>query len=232
MLVPMSTMAWFEVPDRAASPAATFTPFGRIAAAATLALGAAFQLAAFVTMPAFDETADRLRWIAENEARADLSKVFDVLAMPFLFGTVLVYVLLSRQRSPKLAYAGGALLTCGMVGLSASQGFEVLEFTLAQDGRFGIAALADAIDDISSPPAIAMLLLFLPGAFFGLLTMTVALWRSRAVPLVPVLLIPAFIVLDLPLQQGVAAHAVALVGACWIGWSILRATPPADPSRT
>lgn len=188
-------------------------------------LGAAFQLAAFVTEGPHDETIDRVRWIADHPDRANLAKLFDLLAMPFLFGTAVVYVLLSRRRSPRLAYAGGILLGCGMVGLSMNQGFETLEFALAQDGRFDLTALADAVDDISIAPAIAMLLLFIPGALFGLLTMTAVLWRSRAVPRGAVLLIPAFIVVDFFLQMGRLAHAIAFVGACWIAWAVLRTGP-------
>jgi hypothetical protein len=115
-----------------------------------------------------------------------------------------------------------------MVDLSASQSFETLEFTLAQDGRFDLTGLADAVDNISSAPAIAMLLLFLPGAFFGLLTMTVALWRSRAVPRGAIALISVFIVVDFFLQQGVAGHAISFVGACWVAWALFstrRAAP-------
>lgn len=225
----MSTVASvFEAPEPAASPAVHFTPVGRIAAATTLVLGAAFQLAAFVTMPAFDETADRLRWIADHPDRAELSKVFDILAMPFLFGTVLVYVLLARVRTPRLAYAGGILLGCGMVGLTTLQGFETLEFALATDGSYDLPTLAKTIDDISTAPAIAMFVLFIPGAFFGILTTAVALWRSRAVPRGAVLLLPTFIVVDLFLQQGVAGHAIALIGATWIATAVLRARP-AEP---
>jgi hypothetical protein len=185
-------------------------------------LGAAFQLASFLTIPNHDETADRLRWIAAHPDQAQLSKLFDVLAMPFLLGTTLVYVLLTRKRSPRLAYAGGVLLGCGMLGLSMLQGYETLEFALAADGSFDLTALADAVDDVSTAPAIAMLVLFLPGAFFGLLTMAVALWRSAAVPRGAILLIPAFLVVDIFLQQGVAGHAIALVGAAWIAAAVLR----------
>ena len=225
----MSTVASvLEAPEPAASPAAQFSPLGRAAAAGTLVLGAALQLASFLTIPSHDETEERLRWIAANPGQADASKLFEILAMPFLLGTVLVYVLLSRRRSPRLAYAGGILLGCGMVGLSMLQGYETLEFGLATDGSFDLAALADAVDDISSPPTIAMLLLFLPGVFFGLLTMSVALWRSRAVPRGAVLLIPAFLVTDILLQQGVAGHAIALVGAVWIASAVLL-TPSEEP---
>lgn len=213
----------FRVPELAASPATRFTRVGRLAAAGTLVLGAAFQLGSFVSEPQTDRTIDRLNWIADHPDRADLTKVFDLLAMPFLIGTVFVYVLLSRQRSPRTAYAGGILLGSGMIGLSAMMGFETLEFMLAQDGRFDLAALADAVDEFSTPPPLIMLALFLPGAFFGLLTMTVALWRSRAVPIGAVLLLPGFIVVDFFLQMGLFAHALSLLAACWIAWAVLHA---------
>ena len=51
--------------------------------------------------------------------------------------------------------------------------------------------------------------------------MAVALWRSGAVPRGAVLLIPAFLVTDIFLQQGVAGHAIALVGAAWIASAVL-----------
>ena len=219
----MSTIASvLDVPEPAASPAARFSPAGRLAAATTLVLGAGFQLASFAIEPANDETLERLRWIADHPDRANLAKLCDVLAMPFLIGTALVYVLLARERSPRLSYAGGALLGFGLVGLTLVQGFETLQFGLAQDGRLDLATLADAIDDATIPPAIAMIVLLLVGGFFGLLIMAVALWRSGAVPRGAVLLIPAFVLVDFLLQQGLAGHAIQFVAACWIAWAVLR----------
>ena len=54
--------------------------------------------------------------------------------------------------------------------------------------------------------------------------MAVALWRSRAVPRGAVLLIPVFMITDIFLQQGVAGHAIALVGAAWIASAVLLTT--------
>ena len=220
----MSSLAGLlRAPDLPGSAAVRWTGVGRLAAAATLVLAASFQLAAFVIEVQHSKTVDRLEWIAANPTRANIAKTFDLLAMPFLFGVVVVYVLLSRERSRRLAYAAGILLACGMVGLTAAQGFETLEFALAEDGRFDLTALSDVVDNISSAPAVAMLLLFVPGAFLGLLTMAVALWRSGAVPRGAVLLIPLFIVTDLFLQQGVLGHAIALLGALWIASAVLLA---------
>ena len=219
-----------KVTNLAASPAANWTSAGRIAAATTLVLGAAFPLASHVIAPDPYSAMDWYHWIADHPDLANLTKVFDLLQMPFLFGTVLVYVLLSRQRSPRLAYAGGLLYGCGMVGLSAVEGYETLAYALAQDGRFDLAALAD-VSDQSSTPAIVMLLLFLPFAFFGLLTAAVALWRSGAVPRAAVLLISVvFLVADVFLGSngfGIApdwvGRVIAFVGACWIAWAVLLA---------
>lgn len=210
-------------PDPAASPAARFTPTGRLAAAATLVLAGAFQLAAFATEPGHDHTIDRLRWIADNPDRADLAKLFDVLGMPFLFGVAVVYILLSRDRSPRLAYAGGLMLGCGMVGLTAVQGAETIVFSLAQDGRFALPALTDVVDNAATPAGVAILVLFIPFAFFGLLTSAVALWRSGAAPRGAILLIPVFILLDFFLQLGFVAHLVALIGDCWVASAVLLA---------
>ena len=220
-----------KVPNLAASPATRWTSAGRIAAATTLVLGAAFPLASHLMPPTrADRTIDGFHWIADHPDLANLSKVFDLLQMPFLFGTVLVYVLLSRERSPRIAYAGGILFGCGMVGLSAVHGYETLAYALAQDGRFDLTALADVVGAQSSTPAIVMLLIFLPFAFFGQLTSAVALWRSGAVPRAAVLLIVAFLVVDVflgPEGFGIApdwvSRVISFAAACWIASVVLLA---------
>jgi hypothetical protein len=230
-----------KVPNPEASPAANWTSAGRIAAAVTLVLAAAFPLASHLMGPINPTTIAWLHWVADHPDLANLSKVFELLQMPFLFGTVLVYVLLSRQRSPRLAYAGGILFGCGMVGLSAVHGYETLAYALAQDSRFDLTALADVVGAQSSTPAIVMLLIFLPFALFGLLTSAVALWRSGAVPRAAVLLIVAFLVVDFflgPEGFGIApdwvSRVISFVGACWIASAVLlvgRAGPSDEALR-
>src|SRR5215213_2927474 len=117
-----------KVPEPAASPAARWPSAGRIAAAVTLILAAAFPLASHLMPPPIADrsTYGWLHWVADRPDLANLAKVFELLALPFLFGTALVYVLLARQRSPRLAYTGGILLGCGFAGLSAVEGYETL----------------------------------------------------------------------------------------------------------
>jgi hypothetical protein len=92
----------------------------------------------------------------------------------------------------------------------------------------------------SSTPAIVMLLIFLPFAFFGLLTSAVALWRSGAVPRAAVLLIVAFLVVDVflgPEGFGITpdwvSRVISFVGACWIASAVLLVgrAGPSDPAE-
>jgi hypothetical protein len=128
----------------------------------------------------FDETSDRLEWAADHYIRAQLSKVFDSIAVPFLVGAAIVYLLLARRRSPRLAWAGGILLVMGMVGLAMVNGVETVTLGLADDARFDPATLGDAVDDLSTPSAIAMFVLFLPGVLFGVVITSIALWADPA----------------------------------------------------
>jgi len=220
--------AALAVPDPAASPATGFTRIGRIGAAVTLVVGATFQVLAFALAPNYTKTIDRLQWIADNPTRAELSKLFDVLAMPFLVGGVVVYLLLSRTRTPRLAWFGALVLGCGLIGLSMSQGYETLEFRLATDGLIDLTTLAHAVDKLSTAPEFAMGILFIVGILIGILATIAALWRSRAVPRGAVALMFVFVVLDVPLQRPLTAHVIALLAATWIAWSILTA-PRREP---
>ena len=209
--------------DRTASPAARFTSLGRWAAAGTLVVGATFQVLAFALMPDYDETLERLQWIADHPGQAEASKLFDLLAVPFLLAGVIVYVLLARERAPRLAWTGGILLWFGMCGLMATQGFEALQIALADDGRFNLEALADVVDNLSSAPLIAMGIMFIAGAALGILVISIALWRSKAVPRGIPILIVLFFVVDAPLSQPPIGHLTALVAAVWLASSILLA---------
>jgi hypothetical protein len=126
---------------------------------------------------------------------------------------VIVYVLLARERSTRLAWAGGILLGLGLCGLVTLQGFEALEFALVRDGRFDLVALADLVDNVSTAPAIAMAIVFLGGVTLGILVTSAAVWRSGAVPRGVALLLVVFFIVDAPLSQPLIGHLIALVGA-------------------
>ena len=103
-----------KVPKPEASPAANWTSAGRIAAAVTLVLAAAFPLASHLMAgligPRTDRTIDWFQWIANHPDLANLMKVLELLQLPFLFGSALVYVLLSN--TPAGSCSGVASLAC------------------------------------------------------------------------------------------------------------------------
>jgi hypothetical protein len=174
-----------------------------------------------------------VRWTAGHPDVANVAQVLLLVAAPFLVGTAVVYALLASERSPRLAYVGGTLLGFGLVGLSAVTGYETLATAVAQDGRLDPAGVAEVVET-SSPPVVAMLLIFVPFAFAGLLASAAALWRSRAVPRGAALLLGTFILVDLFLNEGMgavpssAAHAIGFVATSWIACSLLTA-PRAGP---
>src|SRR5262249_3886671 len=95
--------------------------------------------------------------------------------------------------------------------------WETLEYALAADGRFRLVPLADVVDNVSGAPAVALGIMFIVCAVVGLVLTALALWRSRVVPrAVPILMI-AFIVTDVALQQ-------PLIGPLWIATPLLGAT--------
>lgn len=219
-----------KIPELGTSPAAGWTRAARFAAAVTLVLGAGFELVANSIGPqeGSSTTLEEMQWAASHPTKANLIFVFALLAVPFLVGSALVYVLLSRHRSPRLAYAGGLLLAFGTVSLSAVEGYQVLTVALASDGRISLTVLANVIEETSSLAVIVMFLLFIPFAFFGLLISALALWRSKAVPRGAALLIPAFVIVDFFLREGFgmvpefAGPAIALLAAAWIASAVLR----------
>ena len=188
-------------------------------------LGSGFQAISFLLSPTPADTTEWLTWIAENPGRGQVSKLFDVLAMPFLVATAAVDIVLGRKRSPKLAWVSGIALAAGMVGLAMLQGWEVLAFNLVVDDVLPPATVAGAIEDIASSPAgLAVTLLFLVVGFVGLLATLVSLWRSRAVPRLVVLLLLAGFVTDI-LGRPVEGHLVSFIGATWVAVTVLTPVP-------
>ena len=204
-------------------PAAELSLPARIAAASALVLGSGCQIVAFLLIPHNEDTTAWLTWIAENESRGQLPKMFDVLAMPFLIASAAIYIMLGRRRSPRLAWIGGIAMAAGLVGLAMLQGWEVLAYNLVTDGAASPETVATAVDDITSSPAgITVFVLFLMVGFIGYLLTMLALWRSRVVPRLAVLLLLTGFIVD-AFVAPVAGQIVSFVGAAWVAVIVIRA---------
>lgn len=212
---------------RLSHPAAGWPPAGRVAAGTTLLLGAGVPLVSHVLQPTLPDAADAIAWAAAEPVTADLTKSLDVLAVPFLVGTALVYVLLSWRRAPRLAWIGGTLLGLGLVGLAAVEGFEVLAVGLADDPRVDPSALALALDQTDTTAALVMLVLLVVGALAGTVVLAVALWRSGALPPLVSALVPVPLLIDVVVTEGLAvgphwlSHAVATGVAAAVAWLVI-----------
>lgn len=208
------------------SPASGWTSSERTAAVVTLVLAAALPLVSHVAQPTLPEVDAALRWSGEHPDLASWTKVLDLLAVPFLAGAALVYVLLARPAARRLASAGGVLLGCGLIGLAAVEGHEALLVTLAGDDRTDVASLA-AAGQQTSPPAVVMLLLLVVGTLPGMLLLALALYRSAAIPRRIAVLLPVPLLWDVVVTEGFAtgphwvSHALALLVSCRIGWAVL-----------
>ena len=188
-----------------------------------MVLGSGCQAIAFLLIPSIDDSTAWLTWIAENETRGQLSKLFDVLAMPFLVGSAAVYIMLGRKQSPKLAWVGGIGLGSGLVGLAMLQGWEVLAYNLVADDAASPETVASAVDGITSSPAgIAVLVLFMVLGFGGLLITLMSLWRSQVVPRAAVLLLLIGFVVDAFIAP-VEGHVIMFLAASWIAFTVFRA---------
>ena len=233
MGAPTSTL-WLRATDPTA--VAELPRAGQVAAATALVLGAGCQAISFLLSPTPADTTEWLTWIADNPGRGQLSKMFDVLAMPFLVATAAVYITLGRRRSPKLAWIAGVALGAGLVGLAMLQGWEVLAYNLVVDDLAPPDTVARAVDDImSSPAGLTVGLLFLVVGFLGLFATLVSLWRSRAVPRLAVLVLLVGFVTDI-LGRPVEGHLVSFIGATWVALTILNPLPvrrqPADAEQS
>ena len=185
-------------------------------------LSSGFQAVGFLIAPPNTDSTAWLTWIANHAERAQLAKVFDVLAMPFLVATAPVYIMLGRKRSPRLAWIAGVALGAGLVGLAVLHGWQVLAYNLVTDRAVPPATVASAVDGIASSPAgFTAMALYMGLGTAGLLGTLFSLWRSRAVPRVAVLLLLGGSVTDVA-GRGAVGDLISLVGVTWVAATIVR----------
>ena len=204
-------------------PASALGMPARVAAAATLVLGFALHTASVVILnvPHNSDPTAWMTWVAENPGPAQLSKTLDVLFVPFMVGGVVVYVLLGRLRSRRLAWVSGVLFAGGLIGLASHEGYEAFAYTLVVDGTLDPQAVAAVVAG-SSPADSAAQMLFLLALVIGLPLTVVSLWRSRVVPRPAAVLLLLFLIVDLAGRR-VESHLLGLAGATWIAVVVLRA---------
>jgi hypothetical protein len=173
---------------------------------------------------------DELAWAARHPLVSGLGLSADMLSVPLLFATTVVWFLAARAASPRLAWAGAGLLTAGSAAQGVLIGVEVAGYLIARNGSEGAVAYTAALDNAGGLPFFVFAVMFFGGAFLGILVSMVAVWRARAFPLGAILLIVAFQaaeMLDIPGPM----TAISFVGLTWMAVHLVRrGAAPTDPA--
>jgi hypothetical protein len=217
------------VPEDRRHPAARLSTTLQVAAATTLVLGTGLHAAAWLVYSEPNLTTT-FTAVAAGAARPVLSSALILLGIPFWIGSIAVYVMLGRSRSPRLAWTGGALLMAGFTMLAANTGTGIMTAFLVRQATITPAEADQATRSLTSLPATVMNLLFLIGIVLGIPLTAVSLWRSGAVPRTAAALLVAFLAIDLAGEStfaplSVLAHVIAVIPAAWIALTVLRRPP-------
>jgi hypothetical protein len=209
---------------RPRSVVAGWTSGARTGAAITLIASGLLWFIADV----IDFNGDEMTFMSAHPTLAGIGVSSDMLAIPFLLGSVAVWLLLARKASTKLAWIGSILLVCGLVGQGIIEGVEMIGYTVAQTHAMTGPAYTDLTNNLAGLPGKVFALMFFVGAGLGIVLTMIAVWRSRAVPRTAAALLIAFQVIQ---TVGVPfpATAVALAGFVLMAIAILR-TPHATSS--
>jgi hypothetical protein len=204
------------------SPAAGWSPAARAAGAfAFIASGVLWVIADVIGFG--QEGVAKLAWIAAHPTLAGIGETGDILAVPFLYGATLVWLLLSLRGSRKLAIIGATMLTFGLAAQATLNGVETAAFLVAIKNKIDLATFNTALGDGTdvTVPTITFMAMFVIGAFVGIVIMMVAVWRSRALPRPAAALVIAFQVAGfVPLHFPTTVLAAA--GLFWMAIALLR----------
>jgi hypothetical protein len=208
-----------RVSERPPSAAATWTPLGRAAAATALIAGGAFWLVGDLIGFGHSGAARRSFELA-HPTLVGIGVTADMLGTALLMFAIPIWLLLARQRTPRLAWAGAVVSVFGMTAQAVMHGVDIADYLMARDAA-GYAALQHALDSASGLPFVVFFAMFFVGAFAGTAITMVALWRARALPMPALLLWIAFLAVNL-LDVQMPTTILAAASLTWMAVAIAR----------
>ena len=166
---------------------------------------------------------DFMQWVAANPTLAGLTLVSDFVGTALLMFALPVWLLLARQGSPRLAWAGAIAGVFGMTAQAMIHGVEVASYIVSTDGRIDKATFDSVLNGSGGGiPFAVFMVMFLGGAFVGTALTMVALWRARTLPRGALVLWLAFLVANLvPVRLPTTILGAAAL--CWMAVAIVRA---------
>ncbi|XVQ82207.1 hypothetical protein ACQP2K_25465 [Microbispora siamensis] len=220
-------MTSLDSPVRITSPAAAWSGAARVAGALALTLSGVLWAVADLVEPELDGVAS-LNWTAAHPGPAGIGITADILATPCLAGATAVWLLLSRRRSPRLAWTGAVLLVLGLTGQAMIMGVGLVGYMVARSGKIDPALFSAVVGDGpgASLPETVFTVMFFAGAFLGIVVMMAAVWRSRALPRAAAALLVAFQLTEL-VSPPFPTTLLATAGLVWMAVALLR-TPAVE----
>ena len=100
--------------------------------------------------------------------------------LPFMVAAVVI-AMMARDRSPRLAIAGGAFAVVGGFGHAVFGGIGLAYLAMSSDAA-NRATFADVVTEVESGLAVIFMAAGLLGTVIGLVLLGIALFRSRVVP--------------------------------------------------
>jgi len=154
----------------------------RLFAATCLVVTALLSAISVLSQPEFNaDPGERLAGIDAAGAFGIVSLLAFVLAqLPFMVAAVVIAVM-ARDRSPRLAIAGGAFAVIGGFGHAVFGGIGLAYLAMSSDAG-NRETFADVVTEVESGLAVIFMAAGLLGTVIGLVLLGIALFRSRVVP--------------------------------------------------
>lgn len=213
-------MSSIVVEPQVTSRVPVFRGPARWVVAALLVGGAAFQLLATLLEPEQPDAAARVAYWSAHQTRIGIGMALGLLSVPLVIGGIAALVALTKDRSRRLAWSGGATIITSLVGLAAVLGLELMAYWITLGGDPDAAAAGLDNDEIGLP-GVLLMVLFLGGALVGMVLMATAMWRSPNLPRLAAVLIAGFVVTDIVVDQAVVGHVLNLAWSGVVAWSVL-----------
>lgn len=168
-----------------------------------------------------DDVRTQLGYVAHHAGGTRVSIVAGLIGSVLLIPALLFLVRLASDRMARVADIGGGLAIAGTVAFAALWGVDAVQLGIATSGIDTSQAVMATKAANATLPFKVILVLYMVGLTLGLLTLAVALWRSRAVPRLVVVAVVAFVVANVA-QQATVGAAIMLAG---LGWVAIKALP-------
>lgn len=165
--------------------------------------------------------------IAHNPHAYLLTSIVGYFGGALYFPLFIVLFHLTKGRSPILAHIAVTTGFFGALGSASMHVVQILQYLMVQPG-LDATQMQKLLNHVENGPFAALVLpMFMIGMFGSMVLMVIALWKSKSVPRIPVVLIVLFMIPDffnlqlVPHQGPFNIHILLLVAFGWIAYRVV-----------